>query len=256
MNRFALSFLVGVVAAGSVFADEAADQKAAREIVERGVKAAKWDKLPTNANMTWKETGVMKVMDMKFEYVADWAFAAPEKLGFSMTATFMGQKIDIKAAVVKDKAWESGMGMVREVTGEKLEYTLNEVYHLYVISLNPLLKDDQFKLKPIADKDVNGNPAAGIEVTRKDKPAIKLYFDKKTGLLSKSEFMAKDEFQNWKLVLNEVYFLDSKDAGDVKVFGKMKMVRDGGKSSIESEFSEQKWPEKLDEKLFEKPSGK
>jgi ABC-type Na+ transport system ATPase subunit NatA len=89
-------------------------------------------------------------------------------------------------------------------------------------------------------------------VTRDKKPAVTLFFDKTTGLLAKSETKVKDEFQGFKEVTQETYFSDYKDANGKKLFGKMKIVRDG-KTMIESTLSEQKAPEKLDPKLFEKP---
>lgn len=251
MNRFFATVMISFIGVLPAFADEAA----AKAVVERAVKAAKWDKLPLQLNMTWKDKGSLTAMGFKLDYVADWAFSAPDKYRFVMKAAFMGQNIEITAVVNGDKAWEAAMGQAREITNEKLEYTLSEAHLFYVLSLNPLLKDPPFILKSIGDKDVAGSAAAGVEVSRKGKPTIKLFFDKKSGLLAKSEMMVKDEFQNWKEVLDESYFTDWKDAGDIKVYGKMKLVRDG-KSTIESEFSDQKRPEKLDPKLFEKLTGK
>ena len=62
----------------------------------------------------------------------------------------------------------------------------------------------------------------------------------------------KDEFQGWKEVPEETYFTDYKDVNGKKRFGKMKIVRDG-KTMMESTLTDQKTPEKLDAKLFEKP---
>lgn len=68
----------------------------------------------------------------------------------------------------------------------------------------------------------------------------------------KSESMVKDEFQGWKEVLTESFYDDYKDVNGRKMFTKMRIVRDG-KTMIESTLSDQKTPEKLDPKLFEKP---
>jgi hypothetical protein len=142
--------------------------------------------------------------------------------------------------------------MTQEMTGEKLEYFLNQTYTLNVTSLLPLLTDKEFKLTTAGEKDVNGKKAAVVTVTRDKKPTVTLYFDKTSGLLVKSESKVKDEFQGWKEVTDEVYYEDYKDVGGRKFFGKMKVVRDG-KTMIESEISDQKTAEKLDAKLFEKP---
>jgi hypothetical protein len=141
--------------------------------------------------------------------------------------------------------------MTQEMKDEKLEYVLDQVYHMHVTSLLPLLTEKEFKLATGGEKDVGGKKAAVVKVTRTKRPDVTLYFDKGTGLLVKSESKVKDEFQAWKEVTDEVFYSDYKDAGGKKVFGRMKIVRDG-KTMIESEMSDQKFPEKLDAKLFEK----
>ena len=97
-----------------------------------------------------------------------------------------------------------------------------------------------------------GRPAAGVRVERDGRPAVTLYFDKATGLLAKSEARAKDEFQNWKEVLDEVYYEDWKDVGGRKAFGRLRVVRDG-KPLLESTLTDPRRPAALDPKLFEKP---
>jgi hypothetical protein len=256
MNRlFAVASAIAIVFAPQCVADEASDQAAAKAVIDRGVKAAKWDKLPTNLNMTWKEKGSLSAFDMKINYTAEWAFSAPDKYRFVVKVMLGDQAFDITVVVNNDKAWEAAMGMVQEPGAEKLEYMRGQVYHLYVITLNPLLKDAEFQLKPLPDKDVDGKAAAGVEVKRKGKPNVNLYFDKATGLCVKSETRTKDEFQGWKEVPEDSFFSDWKDAGEIKVFGKLKTVRDG-KPLIEADLSDQKRPERLDAKLFEKPEGK
>jgi hypothetical protein len=174
MKRVAFIVMILPVLCTVARADEASDSAAAKAIVERAVKAAGWDKDPVDLKMTWKDKGAMNVMGAKFEYTADWAYQGPDKYRFVMSAAIMGQKFELTVVANGKSAWESAMGMMRDITGEKLEYTVGEVYQFYVTSLVPLLKDAEFKLKPVADKDVDGQPAAGIEVTREGKTAIRL----------------------------------------------------------------------------------
>src|SRR5262249_15185356 len=131
----------------------------------------------------------------------------------------------------------------------------NEAYQFWVTSLTPLVSDNGFTLATAKGKDVNGKPSAAVKVTRDKKPAITLYFDTASGLLVKFEMTVKDEFQKWKEVLDEAYFQGYKDVNGRKLFHKLRIVRDG-KPMIESTLSDQKFPEKLDGKLFEKPGGK
>jgi len=241
----AILFLVGLAARG----DDAADAKA---IVEKGVKASGRQPGDKAVAMTWKDKGKFTAGGMAMPYNGEWAFQGPDKYRFVVTAEVEGMNLTFTAIANGAKAWESALGMTQEMMGEKLEYFLDQTYHMNVTSLLPLLSDAEFKLATAGEKDVNGKKAATVTVTRDKKPAITLSFDKESGLLVKSESKVKDEFQGWKEVTDEIYYEDYKDAGGRKFFGKMKVVRDG-KTMIESTTSEQKTAEKLDAKLFEKP---
>ena len=230
-------------------ADDAADAKA---VVEKGI-AARGDKPgDTPLAQTWKEKGKFTGGGFALEYTSDWAFQGPDKYRFAMAGEFGDVKIAITAVVNGEKAWQTDGTKTEEITGEKLEQTRNEVYHLWVTTLTPLVREKGFALATAKGKDVAGKPAVGVTVTRDKKPAVTLYFDKETGLLVKTEVTVKDEFQKWKEVPEEAYFSDYKEKDGRKVFTKMRIVRDG-KPLIESTLSDQRTAEKLDPKSFEKP---
>ncbi len=226
-------------------ADDAADAKA---VIEKAIKA-RGDKALAQ---TWKDKGVFTAAGAKMNYTADWAFQGPDKYRFVLAGEFGDAKIAITAVVNGEKAWQTDGTKTEEITGEKREQTVNEVYHLWVTSLTPLVREKGFALAAAKGKDIAGKPAVGVTVTRDKKPAVTLYFDKETGLLVKTEVTVKDEFQKWKEVPEEAYFSDYKERDGRKVFTKMRIVRDG-KPLIESTLSDQKAADKLDAKLFEKP---
>ena len=249
--RSALFLLVGLVFAfaPAVRADDAADAKA---IVEKAIKA-RGDKPDSKFTaMTWKDKGKFTGGGFTLPYTADWAFQAPDKYRFALVGEIGDAKINLKVVVAGEKAWEAEGDKVREITGQKLEYVRGEAYQLWVASLTPLVTDKGFTLATAKGKDVAGKPTGAVKVTRDKQPAITLYFDKDTGLLVKREVTVKDEFQNWKEVLDEAYFADYKESNGVKHFTTLKIVRDG-KTMIESTLSDAKEAEKLDPKLFEKP---
>ena len=88
-------------------------------------------------------------------------------------------------------------------------------------------------------------------MTRTGKPAVKLYFDAKTGLLAKSEATVKNEFDGWKDALSEGYVGGWKDVGGGRMKYTTLKAASGGKTMIESESSDHKSHNKLDAKLFE-----
>lgn len=249
--RSALFPLAGLVFAfaPAARADDAADAKA---VVEKAIQARGDKPGSKNTAMTWKDKGKFTGGGFELPYTADWAFQAPDKYRFALVGTFGDAKINITVVANGEKAWEAEGDKSREITGEKLEYVRGEVYQLWVVSLTPLANDKGFTLATAKGKDVAGKPTVGVTVTRDKRPAVTLYFDKDSGLLAKSEMTVKDEFQNWKSVLDEAFYSDYKESNGVKHFTKLKVVRDG-KTMIEATLSDAKDAEKLDAKLFEKP---
>jgi hypothetical protein len=82
-----------------------------------------------------------------------------------------------------------------------------------------------------------------------------MYFDKLTGLLTKSVTKVKDEFQGGKEITQEAIFTGYRDKDGHKVFDKLTLNRDG-KPFIVEEFSDWRYMDKVDEKMFEKPAVK
>jgi hypothetical protein len=245
-------FLVVIALTAAAAVAATAQDPEPRALVEKAVKAAN---LPDTAKLsatTWKDKGRLTAGGMTIEYTADWWLQLPDRYRFVLAAEIMGQKIDLVVVAAGGKAWESARGMTREVTGEKLEYVSGEVYQMWVQSLTPLLADADFKLRPALTKDVDGRRGLGVKVERSSRPTVTLYFDDTTGLLIKSEVRVKDEFQNWKEVLDEVYYGGYQERDGRKTFTKLRVVRDG-KPLIESTLSDVRWYERLDPKLFEPP---
>lgn len=231
------------------------DAAGARAVVEKAIKARGGQPGARNDVMTWKEKGKFTAMGFALPYTADWAFQAPDKYRFALVGELGDAKIELLVVVNGAKAWASEGGNAEELAGEKLIQTRNEAYQLWVTSLTPLVSDKGFTLAAVKGKDVNGKPTDAVRVTREKKPAVTLYFEKESGLLVKRETTVKDEFQKWKEVPEEAYFSDYKDAGGVKYFTGLKVVRDG-KPMIEATLLDQKVSEKLNARRFEKPGEK
>lgn len=249
MRMMLLPLLSVFVVTSAARADDAAEAKA---IVEKAIKAVGYKADEKPAAMTWNDKGKFTGGGVTLDYTGEFAFQSPDKYRFAVNTELEGMKVTFVAIANGQKAWESALGQSQEMTDEKLQYMLDQVYTLNVSMLWPLLTDKGFKLATGGEADVNGKKAIVVKVTRDKKPAVTLYFDKTTGLLVKSESKVKDEFQAWKEVPEEAYYEDYKDVGGKKLFGKMRIVRDG-KPMIDTVLSNQKVAEKLDAKLFDKP---
>jgi outer membrane lipoprotein-sorting protein len=247
--RTLLTVLTAVLAVGVVRADD--DAAKAKATVEKAVKAAGWEKNGANVNKTWTDKGALHIGGQKLEYTGEWWFSGPDKYRMQAKLNFGGTDVSVTAVTNGDKAWESDGTMTRAVTDEKLEYTRHQVYFQRVYTLTPLLAEKGFTLKPINGVKVDKAETTGVEVTHKDRPAVKLYFDAKSGLLAKAEVTVKNEFDGWKDVTDEITFSEWKAGADKKLYPTKGTVTRGGTLLLETEQSEHKLTDKLDAKLFE-----
>ena len=122
--------------------------------------------------MTWKDKGKFNGGGMEIVYTADWAFQGPDKYRFDINADLNGMKINFLVVVNGNKAWESGFGNTQEMSDEKLETVLNQVYQFNVMSLLPLLKDKEFKLAATGEKKVGDKEALVVVVKRDKRPTV------------------------------------------------------------------------------------
>ena len=138
--------------------------------------------------------------------------------------------------------------MVKEMTKPEVEEQRAEAYVAWLMSLLPL-KEAGFALSTLADIKIADAPAAGIKASRKGSPDVKLYFDKKTGLLVKLERQGKEAGID---TFREYFFGDPKEYGGLKLPTRY-VERSNGKKVAEWTVSSYKFPGRIDEKEFAKP---
>jgi hypothetical protein len=134
---------------------------------------------------------------------------------------------------------------------EQLDDVKEAMYAMQLVTLLPL-KDKAVTLKPAGDAQVDGQPATAVTVSSKGHGDVKLFFDKKTGLVVRTERRTKAFDQGGAEVIQEVNYSNHKDVDGVKMPMKILINRDG-KKYIEAEHSEFKITDKLDEATFAKP---
>src|SRR5262249_44507315 len=96
---------------------------------------------------------------------------------------------------------------------------------------------------------VNGEAASGIKVASKGHPELKLYFDKRSGLLVKAEHKGKEAGLD---VIKEYVFIGHKEFEGVKLPTKW-LVMTNGKRVAEWAVTSYKFPDKIDATVFGKP---
>ncbi len=239
-----IGMMVAVAALMGSGALGAAEADGARAVVERAIKAQGGAaKIKAAGTATWKEDGLYYGMGEGLPYQGSYAIEGPER--------FRMEVKDVFTMVLNgDKGWVTMMGETKAMTKDQLAQQKQERRAGWVARLVPL-HDKAFTLESLGDTTIDKRPARGVKVTHKGYPDVKLYFDKKTGLLIGTAFRVKDA-ETKKEVNEELVFRDYHGVDGLQVPKKIIMKRDG-KLFVEATIKDWKAREKLDPKLFAKP---
>ena len=212
-------------------ADDDADAKA---VVEKAVKARGGaDNLAKYKADVLKIKGAVHVSGLDIDFTGEISFQQPDKSRAVIEGTVMGTNFKSTRVVNGDKGWiDDLLGATQSMRDMSKELNV------------PLIDLNQSK---VGDKE-----AVGILVKRKGYRDVSLFFDKKTHLLLKSETRVKDPQGGDTEFTQEAFYDDYKKVGDLQVAHKLTIKRDG-KAFLESETTEFKPEEKLDDGLFAKP---
>jgi hypothetical protein len=220
---------------------QADDQADPRAIIDRAIKASGGEEmLAKNKAQTWNETGTFYGMGDGLPFKGAYASQPPSQFKMAIENVFT-------IVVNGDKGWMNDT----EMNAEQLAEFKENNYAGWVSSLLPL-KDKEFTLTAIEETKVGNEPAVGVKVSHAGHRDVKLYFDKKTGLLVKVVMRAKAEDLGGKEVDQESELREYKDMNGIKVPMKVVILRDG-KRYVEAEVTDWKGSEKLPDSTFAKP---
>ena len=235
-------------------ADDDADAKA---VVEKAVKARGGaDNLAKYKADVLKIKGAVHVSGLDIDFAGEISFQQPDKSRAVIEGTVMGTNFKSTRVVNGDKGWiddllgatQSMRDMSKEELAEEREsQNANSIARLAVLT------DKAYTVSTVGESKVGDKEAVGILVKRKGYRDVSLFFDKKTHLLLKSETRVKDPQGGGDTEFTqEAFYDDYKKVGDLQVAHKLTIKRDG-KAFLESETTEFKPEEKLDDGLFAKP---
>lgn len=222
-----------------------------KAIVEKAIKAHGGEANLTKYKATRaKAKGTISAMGIDVEFTVEAASQQPNKMRNELKLEIMGQALTVLQVYDGKKGWVSTQGQVMELEGDDLAEMQDQVFGDYLDSLVPLIRDPEIKLEAIADEKVDGKTALGIKVTAKGHKDVKMYFDKESGMLVKSQKRARDP--GMQQVDAEAFYQDYKDVSGVKQAMKV-LVKHDGKKFLTAEMTEIKLLEKLDDSIFTKP---
>ena len=242
--------VAGLLAGGAARADDAADVKA---VLDRAIAAhGGAGHLATSKAVTMQIKGKVYALGDGVDYTGEIAPQLPDRMRFETSPTVMGTGLKIKTVVKGDKGWVAFNDMVMEMSKEQMAEP-REQMHVAAVTRLVALRDKAYKLSPLGEAKVEGKDAVGARVGHEGHRDVSLFFDKKTGLLLKTETRGKDPMAGDNEFTAETLYDHYRKVDGFPVAHKVTIKRDG-KLFIESTNSDVKVAEKLDDSTFEKLS--
>jgi outer membrane lipoprotein-sorting protein len=233
-----LFLVVGLVRPG--------EQPSPQQIIAKAIKAHGGEaNLRKYQTLTMKDKGTMYADDGTLNYTADSVVQGKDRLRFTMKSKVKDKPFQVIVVVNGDKGWLKINDQTKRMSKDQLEEQQAEMYAGWLTTLVPL-KEKGFQLSAVGEIQVEGKPALGVRVRHAGYPQVNLFFDKKNGMLIKSEYRVGKE------TTQDIYFKDFKDADGVKYPSRIRIERDG-KRFIESHVTEMQLRTRLDEGLFREP---
>ncbi|OWK44363.1 hypothetical protein [Fimbriiglobus ruber] len=249
MNKWVLGLAVALVVA-PVRADDAGDAKAVvTKAIEAHGGATALGKYKAGFS---KIKGQMTVFGMDLDFTGDMTYELPNKYKLTISTDVNGQKLAVEQ-VTDGKNFKNTLnGMaVKQTDAEKNELAQAALLQ-DVTQLTPLLVGDKYTLKAEKDATVDDKPASVVTVSSKELKETRLFFDKKTGLLVKTERKALSPSApgETKEVNEETFLSDFKEADGVKLPMKL-LVNHDGKKFMSMTVTETKLMDKAEPKTFD-----
>jgi hypothetical protein len=252
MRRWIVGVAATLVAVGIASADDKAEA-----VVKKGIEAhGGADALNKYRAGRFKLKGDLHIMGMDLEITGNLAYSLPDRYRMEIDTEVMGIKVSINQTVKGDKVKSTvtAGGMTMPAPGgdeEKDELKLAAAMQ-EAEQLTPLLDKKKFTIKAGDEEEVNGRKASIVIVMPANlKKEFKLFFDKESGLITKTAHrgLGPGEGAAPVEVLEETYVSDYKKVNGVQVPMKMEVKHDD-KKFMALTLSDYELVEKIDDKEF------
>jgi hypothetical protein len=186
------------------------------------------------------------------QVMLDYWSNVPNKSRTEVILSVDGQQIKFARVFNEKQAWFlMSDGKWREGTKNEINTLRQEDLESRVRLLYPLLDESKYKLKFAGESKVRGQDSLAVQVTSSGYNDITIYFDKKSGLLLKTQMRVAPR-DGEKEALQERLFLDYKSLKGVKYSTKQLLFYDG-KKETELELIDINPVEKMPDWVFAKP---
>lgn len=223
-----------------------------REIVAKAIKAhGGADTVKKLQATVTKTKGKFYGLGDAIDYNGETAIQLPDRIRTEVAGSANGQEFKFVQVVKGDKGWmkfgDEAMELSKEMIDEaKEQLNAASIAHLTVLT------GKGYKLSSLGDVEVGDREAVGVRVEREGFRPVSLFFDKGNGMLVKSETRGKDLMRGGEEYTSETFYKNYKKVDGLMVAHKLTIKRDS-KDYVESETTEVKLSEKLDDATFAKP---
>jgi hypothetical protein len=224
----------------------------ARAIITKAIQARGGaEKLVQYPAVTWRSTGKLFLNGKPVAYTGEFAGELPKRDRAEMKFEDGEKTRRVIVVTTGEQGWEIVDGRLTDLTKADLAEERERAYAEWVQTLRPLVKGEGFTLSSLQEREIDGQPAVGVRVSSTGHRDLKLYFRKESSLLVKADSTCVD-VDSGKEFTYEVFYEAYKEFGGLKFHTRRKAKKDG-KLFSETEASDFKPMERLDDKLFAKP---
>lgn len=245
-------FGLGAVLVGVISSPLVADEKEARAVLEKAIKAhGGVEELKKLESHSAQFSGTISTNGMDLKFSGEVKAKGSEYFKVTMDLDVNNMNISIINVISKDKGWAKVADNITELDKDQVAEAMQQGHQNAALNLFPLL-EKKYKLSVVGEEKVNGKDAICIRVEHPKFRAINICFDKKSYLLVQATSVVKD-FQAGEEVTEVTTMTDHEDKGSRQP-KKLTITRDG-KPYITMEVSSYQLNQKFDDKEFSKPSS-
>jgi hypothetical protein len=226
-----------------------------KEIVAKAIKAHGGEEyLTKHQAVQASEKGKINIPGAgEADFTSEFCYMLPGKFKHTYDFEIMNQKVRLVALIDGDKASVEGTAGGQKIDlGENIVTAYKDIPHILRVGhLTPLVKEKGYELSIIGEDKVEGKKVVGVRVTKKDQKDVSLFFDKETFLLVKMEYQTVDSMNGKEITEERIIKEYMKNKDGIQVPKKV-LVKQDGKTFLESETVEAKYLEKIDDSEFKK----
>jgi hypothetical protein len=219
-------------------------------VLDRAIKAMGGQtKVAKLQNVTWKGKISLNKGGAEIVFNLETSSQGWDNLRLEVDANINGMQKNATLVTKGNKAWLKDEGNVKEPPAKDFEPFRDVYFAVRAAQLLPLLKGKEFKISHLGELNIKDQPVVGLRISRKDRPDVNVFFDKKTNLPLKADVRITSPGGQEAEV--EMFLSEHKEFDGLKHFTKAAFKAAG--EEFVMVLSDIQPQEKLDASLFERP---